>query len=374
MSIELRVVTTKRQLRRFVAFPFSLYRKCPQWVPPLLSDEFETLRTDRNPAFEFCRARYWLAYKNGKIVGRVAGIINDRYIEKWESKNARFGWIDFVDDPAVSTALLGAVEEWARSEGMTGVHGPMGFTDMDMEGMLIEGFDEMGTMLDIYKHPYYQMHMEANGYRKDTDWVEYEVLVPESVPEKVIRVGHLSLKRGGLTLVKAKKSKELLPYAGQIFDLLNEAYTKLYGTTDLSRKQVDYYIKKYFPFIDPRFNKVVIDEGGRLIAFGLVLPSLTTALQKARGRLFPFGAFHLYRALKKPRQIDLGVIAVHPDYQGRGIPAIMLAEVNKSCIEAGVVSAETSRELEDNIQVRSLWKSYNARQHKRRRAYLKELS
>jgi GNAT superfamily N-acetyltransferase len=374
MAVEVRIVTTRKDLTRFVKFPFALYEACPNWVPPLIKDERSTLRVDRNPAFEFCESRYWLALREGKVVGRIAGIINEKYIVKWNARYARFGWIDFVDDHEASTSLLYAVEQWARDKGMRGIHGPMGFTNLDSAGMLIEGFEEIGSSMDTYNYEYYPRHLVDNGYGKDTDWVGYELTVPREIPAKVIRVGQLSLKRGDLTLVQAKRPKELLPYANQIFDLLDEAYAHLYGTVELTRKQVDAYIKQYFSYIDPRFSKVVVDCDGKLIAFGLAFPSLSVPLQKARGRLFPFGMFHLLHALKHPTKIDLALVAVRPEYQGRGIPAIMLAEVNKACIEAGVVSAEAGRELEDNMPVQSLWKSYNARQHKRRRAYVKVLT
>ena len=372
MAIELKIIDTPRGLRRFNRFPFSLYKGCPQWVPPLLTDEMGTLRPDKNPAFEYCRARYWIAYKDGRPVGRIAGIVNDRYVERWKNKYARFGWVDFVDDREVSAALFAAVEEWAKAEGMTGVHGPMGFTDLDREGMLVDGFDELGTFLEIYNHPYYPQHMEALGYAKDTDWVEYEVMTPKEIPEKAYRVGRLILKRYGFRLVDAKRAKDLLPYAKDVFALLNQAYAHLYGMVDLTQKQVDAYVKQFFGYIDTRYNKVVVDEDNHLVAFGLILPSLSRALQKARGRLLPFGFVHLLRALRDPKYLNLALIAVREEYQGRGIPAIIFAEVTRTAIENGVVSAETSRELEDNVQVRSLWKSYDARQHKRRRVYLKD--
>jgi GNAT superfamily N-acetyltransferase len=374
MPVETRVVTTRRDLKRFVNFPFRLYADCPQWVPQIVSDELRTLSADRNPAFDYCRARYWLAYREGRVVGRIAAIINERYIEKWQNKYARFGWVDFADDQEVSAALFGAVEEWAAAEGMTGVHGPMGFTDLDAEGLLIEGFEEMGTLTDPYTYHYYPDHLESLGYRKDIDWVEYEVLTPDAIPEKALRVGSLILKRYGLRLVPARKSKQLLPYAHQVFDLINEAYAHLYGTVELTTRQVDAYINQYFGFIDPRFNKVIVDADDRVVAFGLILPSLSQALRKAHGRLLPFGFIHLLRAFRRPRTLNMALIAVRPDFQGRGIPALLFAEVTQAAIENGVVSAETGRELEDNVQVRSLWKSYTARQHKRRRVYLKELA
>jgi GNAT superfamily N-acetyltransferase len=372
-SVELREARTSGDLRRFVKFPFRLYKDCDQWVPPLISDEIKSLRTDSNPAFEYCRARYWLAYQDGRIVGRIAGIVNNRAIEKWESRLMRFGWFDFVDDRAVSSALVGAVEDWAREEKLTGVHGPMGFTDLDSEGLLVEGYDEMGTMLDIYNYPYYADHLEALGYAKDTDWVEYELETPKEIPAKVVRVGELILKRGGLHLVEAKRSKDLLPYARQAFALINQAFEHLYGTVELSQKQIDAYVDRYFSFIDPRFNKAIVDGDDKLVGVGFVFPSLTRALQKSRGRLFPFGFVRLLRAIRHPSRLDLGIVAVSPEYQGRGIPALLMTEITKAAIEQGVRTAETGRELEDNVQVRSLWKSYNGRQHKRRRVYLKQL-
>jgi len=249
----------------------------------------------------------------------------------------------------------------------------MGFTDLDGEGLLVEGFDEMGTMLDIYNYPYYPEHVEAAGYRRDIDWVEYFIKAPQEIPEKVIRVGRLTLKRNGLSLVEAKKAKDLLPYAKEVFDLINEAYAHLYGTVELTERQVDTYIKQYFGYVDPRYNKVIVDAEGKLVGFGLVFPSLSEALKKANGRLLPFGFIPLLRALKNPKQLDLGLIAVRPEYQSRGIPAILLTEVSKFSIDNGIIGAETGRELEDNAQVRTLWKSFDARQHKRRRVYLKEL-
>jgi len=374
MSVDIKVVEKGRDLRRFVRFPFDLYKGCDQWVPPLIRGELQSLRTEYNPAFDHCRARYWLAYKDGRIVGRIAGIINERYIEKWNNRYARFGWVDFVDDPEVSAALFEAVEKWARHENMAGVHGPMGFTGVDPEGLLIEGFGEMGTMTEIYNYAYYPHHLESLGYRKDTDWVEYNLSVPDGMPEKAMRVGQLVLKRGGLSIVEAKKSKDLLPYAAEVFYLLNEAYAHLYGAIELTPGQIGSYTKRFFGYIDPRFNKVIVDRDGRLVAFGLIFPSLAEALRKARGRLVPFGFVHLKRALKNPSQLNFGLIAVRPEWQGRGIPAIMMTEVTRAAHENGITNAETGRELVDNTRVRSLWKSFNARQHKRRRVYLKDLA
>ena len=373
MAVEVRPVESRRDLKRFVHVPFDLYKGAQYWVPPLVADEIRTLRSDKNPAFDFCRTRCWLAWDGNRIVGRIAGIINDRYIEKWGNRYARFGWFDTVDDPAVSAALFGAVEEWAKEQGMVGIHGPLGFTDLDSEGVQVEGFDEMGTLFDPYNYDYYAAHIEALGYRKDTDYVEYQVQTPDEIPEKALRVGQIILKRYGLKLVPAKRAKDLLPYAHQIFELMNDAYAELYGVVEMTDKQIDSYVNQYFGFIDPRFNKVVVDADDKVVAFGLVLPGLGKALRKARGRFLPFGFIPLLRALRHPKSLQMALIAVRPDLKGRGIPAIIFAEVTREAIENGVLFAETSRELEDNVQMRSMWKSYTARQHRRRRVYIKEL-
>ena len=374
MSVEIVEVTRIRNLRTFVTFPFQLYRSCPQWVPPLIKDEMHTLRKDKNPAFEFCRARYWLAYKDGDLVGRIAAIINNRYIEKWGNKYARFCRVDFTDDAEVSTALFSTAEEWAKSEGMGGINGPLGFSNLDKSGLLIEGFDEMGTMLTIYNHPYYQSHLERLGYTKDTDWVEYEIHAPEEIPEKLVRVGRLSLKRGGLKLVEAKRTKDFAPYFHEVFDVLNKAYSGLYGAVELTPKQIDAYVKQYVSFLDPRFNNIIVDKNNRVVAVGLVLPSFTEALQKSKGRLYPFGFVHFLKAMRRPKQLDLGLVAVLPEFQNRGLPAIMMTEVTRASIENGVTSAESAGELEDNAQVQAFWKHYDSRMHKRRRAYIKLFS
>jgi ribosomal protein S18 acetylase RimI-like enzyme len=336
-------------------------------------DEKRTLRSDKNPAFADCKAKYWLAYRDGKIVGRIAGIINQKYIEKWGNKYARFGWIDFIDDSEVSRALFGAVESWAMNKGMKGIHGPLGFTDLDKEGLLVEGFEEPGTMLMLYNYDYYRRHIEDLGYTKDAEWVEYQIRTPDEIPEKVIRVGNLALKRGGFRLVRARKPKDLKRYAREIFEILNTEYADLYATVPLSAEQIDAYIKQYFSFIDPRFNKVILDKQERVAAFGIALPSLTRALQKSRGRIFPFGFLYILNAMKNTRALDLGLVAVRNEYRKLGLPAILMTEITKSAIDAGIKSAESSGELEDNDQVQAFWRHYNARIHKRRRAYFKAL-
>jgi hypothetical protein len=374
MEIELKEVRTRRELKQFVAFQYSLYRGNHYWVPPLHADELHTLRKDKNPAFEFCEANYWLCYRGGRIVGRIAGILNKKYNERWNRKAARFGWIDFIDDAEVSSALLQAVDQWARINGMNVIQGPLGFTDMDGEGTLIEGFDEVGTLGAIYNYPYYPAHLERAGYSKDVDWVEYEATMHPEIPEKVERMARIALSRYDLTILKVNKAREMLPYARDIFHVLNEAYKDLYGFVELSDQQIDMYVKQYFSFIIPEYVPVVLDAHNRVVAFGIGMPSLSKALQKCNGRLFPFGFIHVLKAMRNNRKVDLYLTAVRPDMQNKGINAILIHEMNKVFIRNKIEKVETNRELEANMKVQAQWRFYDARQHKRRRCYRKELT
>lgn len=289
MDLQIKEVTTARELKQFVSFQYSLYRNNPYIVPPLRAEELFSLRKDKNPAFDFYDAAYWLAYEHGKIVGRIAGMINKKYNERWHAKAARFGWFDFIDDTEVSSALLRTAEQWAAQKGMDCIHGPLGFTDMDGEGMLVEGFQEISTLGSLYNYPYYPKHIEQAGYTKDTDWVEFEVTMHGTIPEKIERFAAIALERNHLTVLKARKAKDLLPYAKEIFKLLNDAYKNLYGFVELSDKQIDMYVKQYFNFINPEFAPVVVDTNNKVVAFGIAMPSLSYAFQKCNGRLFPFG-------------------------------------------------------------------------------------
>jgi len=365
MDVIIKEVTGRRDLKKFVSFPYKLYAGSKYWVPPLRFDEMNNLRKDKNPAFDFCEAKYWLAYKDGKIVGRIAGIINRRYIERWKNKYARFGWIDFIDDESVSKSLLDKVENWAKEKGMEAIQGPLGFTDLDYEGMLIEGFEELGTMATIYNYPYYHVHLEKFGYEKDVDWVEFEV------PEKIDRVANIALKRNNLRVLKVKKSKELLPYAKDMFNVLDIAYRDIFGFVPLTDKQVDLYIKQYFGFIRPDYICMVLDRNDRVVAFGITMPSLSKALQKSNGRLFPFGFIHLLKAMKKNDLIDLYLIGVLPEFQGKGVNAILFSELIKIFAHKNIAKAETNVELENNYKVQAQWKFFEKRQHKRRRCYIK---
>ncbi len=374
MAVKIKEVRTRDDLKSFIEFPFSIYKNNRNWVPPLLMDEYHTLRSDKNPAFEYCRARYWLAYKDGRLAGRIAGIINRRYIEKWGNNYARFGWVDFVDDAEVVKALFDTAEQWAKEQGMSGIHGPLGFTDMDHEGMLVEGFDELGTLAAIYNHPYYPLHMEKLGYQKDVDWVEFEVKVPKEIPEKADRIAKIVMQKAGVKVLEARKSKDLLPYAHEMFEVLNQAFAPIYAFVPLNEKQIAMYIKQYFSFIMPDYTKILLDKNNKVAGFVIGMPSLSEALQKAKGRLFPFGFIHLLRAVgKKNKKIDLYLGAIRPDLQGKGADALLMTEMTRSAIRNGVASAETNIELEENVKVQSHWKYFESRQHKRRRCYLKRL-
>lgn len=374
MAVVIKEVKSKRERILGTMLPFRIHKDNDNWVPPIISAEVDFFDPAKNPAYEVCDSAQWIAYKDGVVAGRITGIINHPFVEKWKKKEGRFGWIDFVDDKEVSDALLDTVEQWAREKGMESIVGPMGFTDFDEEGMLIEGFDELGCFSMFYNPPYYHKHLESRGYAKDVDWVEFMVETPEEVPEKIRRVQGLVLKRNKLRLVEAKKTKELKPYVSGVFKVLQEAYKDLYGYVELTEKQVEYTTNTFFSFLDPDFTKIVLDENDEVAAVGISMPSLSRALQKSKGRLFPFGYFHILKAMKKPEILDLYLVAVKPEYQKLGINAIVMNEITQSAINAGIKWAETRAELEDNKDVQSFWKHFNARQHKRRRVYKTDLA
>jgi hypothetical protein len=366
-------VLTDQDLRTFIRFPEQLFRGNAYRVPPLFVDEWNTLHRAKNPAFDHCQARYWLAYADGKVVGRIAGIINQVHIDHWQQRYVRFGWLDFIDDPAVPAELLAAVENWARQAGMDAVHGPLGFTDMDREGMLVEGFSEIGTMATLYNPAYYPEMLERLGYAKDTDWVEYEICVPPQPNDRIAKAAAIILKRCNLHLLEARDRKEVLTYAEQLFELLCEEYRHLYGFVALSRRQVDAYIKQYFDYITPDFVPIVLDENNQMVAFGIALPSLSRALQKARGSLFPFGFIYLLSALRKNDRADLYLVAVKAEYQGKGVNAILMDKMAHVFNRLGVTKVESNPELETNQRVQAQWKYFEKRQHKRRRCFIKKL-
>ncbi len=373
MDVQIKEVTTLKDLKAFIHFPFTLYRNNPYWVPNLISDDLNTLRRDKNPAFETCEARYWLAYRDRDIIGRVAAILNHPHIEKWGQRYMRFGWLDFIDVPQVSAALLQTVAAWAKESGMTAVHGPLGFTDMDREGMLVEGFDELATMATNYNYPYYPTHMEKLGYTKDVDWVEYEISMPPEPDEKIGRMAAIVEKRSKLRLLEVRNKKEILDHGKELFRLLENEYQVLYGFVPLTPKQVDAYIKQYFGFVTPDFVPMVFNEKDEMVAFGVALPSLSRALQKSHGRLFPFGFISLLNALKKNDRADLYLVAVKSEYRGSGANAILMNKMYQVFQKMGVKKIETNPELETNRLVQGQWKYFETRQHKRRRVFIKLL-
>jgi GNAT superfamily N-acetyltransferase len=369
----IREVSTSQDLRDFIDFPYRLYRGNPCYVPPLKTDEKITLQQTTNPAFDHCVSRYWLAYRDRKIVGRVAGIINHSFIKRWAKKYARFGWFDFEDDETIAFALLRQVEQWAAEQGMDAVHGPMGFTNFDPAGALVEGYDQLATLAELYNYPYYPACIEKAGYQKEVDWVEYKISVPKKVPEKIEQAAFIVKRRNKLSTINLQNANDITRYARSIFELINTCYGHLHGVVPLTEKQIHYYIKRYLPVIRKDFVSLVVDQEGALIALGITMPSLSKALQKANGTIFPFGLFHIMKALRKNDMAELCLVAIRPDFQGKGVNALLIEAIHKAYIRNNITMAEANPELESNKSVRSLWTCYETRQHKRRRCYLKYL-
>lgn len=375
MNIVIKEVTGKKELRQFVRFNIDLYKGNPYHVPSLIYDEMMTLDRKQNPAFEVCDAIYFLAYKGDRIVGRIAGIINRRSNEVWNQKRARFGFVDFIDDDEVVDALFNAVRQWAKQQGMEELCGPMGFTDLDHEGMLVHGFDQLGTMATIYNHPYYPQQLERMGFVKDQDWHEFKVYVPDCVPEKHLRIGEIVKRKYGLKVVKCKSKKEVMPYARPLFETLNISYAPLYGFSPLTDKQIDYYINMYIPMLRlDLLTLIVREEDNAVVGFGISIPSLSRALQKTKGQLWPFGWFHLLKALRsKPEIVDLYLMGVLPEYQSKGVNALLFNDLIPIYKSLGVVYAESNPELETNNAVQAQWDYFKREHHKTRRVFIQQL-
>lgn len=377
-DITIKRVETKRDLDRFIRFNYSLYRGNPYAVPDLYSDLATTL-SSKNPASEFCDHVAFLALRGDEVVGRIVGIINRRANERWSLKAVRFGWIDFIDDPAVSQALLEAVEGWGRAQGMTLIEGPLGFTDMDAEGMLVEGFDELSTMATIYNYPYYKEHMQRLGYAKATGWIEMLMRVPtpeEGVPERLTRVAKLVMQKHNLHIVKYKSVRRLAKEYGQeVFHVINEGFKPLFGYSEMTPRQITQYVKTYLPMLDPKLISLVASEDNRLVGVGISMPSMSRALQKAQGFLLPTGWWHLLRALKWKHAdtLDLLLVAVLPDWQNKGVNALFFHDLLPLYISEGYKWVETNIELEDNAKVQQQWIYFDRRQHKRRWCWQKQL-
>jgi GNAT superfamily N-acetyltransferase len=373
MEIMVREVSSKKDFETFITFPNCLYARNPYWVPPLLADEKATLSPNKNPAFEYCEATYWLAYIDSKPVGRIAGIINHAFIAKSGDRYARFGWFDFIDDSDVCKALLNALEGWALKKGMIAVHGPLGFTDFDAEGMLVDGFDKLGTMTTLYNFPYYPRYLEKFHYKKDVDWIEFEVLIPAVIPARVVKLADAATAKYNLQILDVRRSRELLPYASGLFGLINQSFANLYGVVPLSAKQIEAYTNQYFSFISPSYVSLVLRQGS-VVAFAIAIPSLSKALQKAKGKLFPAGIFYLYHALKQNTVADLYLIGIHPQLQGKGITALLIQDLSKKLRKKNIATAITHPILENNSRMISFWKDYENRFYKRRRCYIKFLN
>ncbi|MDE6007950.1 MAG: N-acetyltransferase [Muribaculaceae bacterium] len=366
---------TKENLKAFTQYQIDLYKENPYFVPPLISDDVATLSPEKNPAFDFCESVYFMAYKDGKPVGRIAGILNKQVNEHHKTSNARFGFIDFIDDPEVSAALLEAVEEWARKKGMKKLIGPLGFTDLDHEGMLIEGFQEAGTMATIYNHAYYSEHLERLGYKKESDWVEFLIDVPDAVPEKMTRIAEIVKKKYGLKVLKYKsRSRIKNEYGRALFHLINDAYDGLYEYSHLTEKQIEYYIDIYLGLLNLDLVTLIVDKEGHLVGVGISMPSMSNALRKSRGKLFPIGWYHLLKGLKGKNDIvDLLLVAVKPEYQNKGVNALLFTDLIPQFQRYGFRKAESNPEMETNSKVQNQWEYFKYRQHRRRRSFYKNL-
>lgn len=366
---------TYSALRRYVRFGIDLYKGNTCFVPPLVIDEIATLSPNKNPAFEICEAQSFMAWRGSEPVGRITAIINREANRKFGEEAMRFGFVDFIDDAEVVDALFDAAAQWGRERGCTAMIGPMGFSDMDHEGMLVEGFDEMGTMATIYNYPYYPAHMERLGFAKDTDWIEYRIKVPEQIPEKYKRIAQIVQKKYGLKVKKYTDREKLKKeYGHALFDLVNEAYADLYGYVPLTPRQIDHYIGEYLGLLRLNDVSVITDAEDVLVGVGISMPSLSKALRRADGRLLPFGWYHLLRAIRgKTDVVDLLLVAVKPEYQNRGVNALIFTDLIPAYIANGYKYAESNIELEDNEHVQRQWDYFERRQHRRRRAWRKEI-
>lgn len=369
--IEVRQVFSKRDYHIFAGFANQLYKSNPHFVPELESDVIASMKPSTNPAHSFCETAYYLAYEGSVVVGRIGVILNHRSNQKWNQKYVRFTCFDFVDDMNVSAALINTVIKWAESRGMEGIHGPLGFTDLDHQGLLVEGFDEMDLFITIYNAPYYPEHLEALGFEKDVDWVECQLKLNPQKAERLSKIANHIVARSDFRLIEFKRKKEILPWAERVFELYNTSYAPLYGTTDLDKAQIDMTIKTFFGYVNPDFIKIVIDKEGKVAGFAIAMPSLSLAMQRAGGKLFPFGFFHILKAIRHNTVLDLYLIAVDPKYHDSGLNALMLNSVMKTAVDYGMTHAETGPMLESNLKVQSQWRFFEARQHRRRRVFKK---
>jgi len=376
MSIEIEVVNSKKDLKKFVKFPFSIYKNHPMWVPPMIKEEIDIFDPHKNPAYENAESKLFLAYKDGKPAGRIAAILSHVANQKYAAKNLRFGWFETIDDYQVATALFQAVEQWGKEKGLETMTGPHGFTDLDPEGMLIEGFDQLPTIAVYYNHPYYPEYLDKFGFQKEVDWLELQAVPPyeTGIPPKLLRLADRIKERSSIRILKFNNKRDVRRVVDDVFYLIDETFAELYGTVPISEKQIKYYVKKYFPFIDKDLLQVAVNEKDESIGFMLAVPSLSRALQKAGGRMFPFGWFHILKAIKGKNEIlDFYLAGIKNQYRGQGIDLLMVIEVVKAAMKKGYKIAESNPELETNTKVQAQWKYFNPRHHKRRRLYKKSI-
>ncbi|QPM69569.1 hypothetical protein RT761_02802 [Atribacter laminatus] len=375
MGWEIREAQNQGDIKKFVTFPLRLYRNHPYYVPPLISDEMGIFSPAKNPAYENCETKLFLIYHNNSCVGRIAGIISHIANEKYQEKNLRFGWFDSINEEKSAELLFSAIESWGKERGMTTCSGPQGFTDLDPTGMLIDGFEELGTMATQYNYPYYPDLVENCGYSKLIDALEFQTKVPDikDIPESLIKSAEWVKKRYNYQVLKFKNKKEALKRGMDLINLIDESYADLYGTVPLTEKQKNYYLKKYLPYIQTDFIKVVADEEDNLIGFLITMPSLSQALQKARGRLFPFGFWYLLKALKTYQVLDFYLAGVKKEYRNKGVDILMVSEITKTAAKFGFSYSESNPELETNKKIQNEWKLFKPRQHKRRRIYFKNI-
>ena len=375
--IEIRRLRLKSgDLKKFTRFQIDLYKGNPYYVPPLVSDDVRTLLPAKNPAFDFCDAACFMAYRDGKPVGRIATIVNRKVNEREGKKDCRFGFVDFTDDPEVSEALFRAAEDWAREKGMKTLTGPLGFTDLDHEGLLVDGFEELGTMATIYNYPYYASHLERLGFKKQADWVEFLMEVPDAIPEKYSRIAEIVKRKFNLKVLKFKSRSEIKKQYGRaLFGLINESYDKLYEYSPLSPRQIDYYIDLYLGLLNLDLVTLIVDSDDCLVGVGISMPSMSRALQKSQGRLLPTGWIHLLKGLKgKNDRVDLLLVAVKPEYQNKGVNALLFTDLIPQYIRYGYKWGESNPELETNSKVQSQWEYFKNRQHRRRQSYTKKIN
>ena len=372
-EIQIRQVTTEKQLLDFIKFPMELYKNNQNFVPSLINDEKNIWNPKENPALAYSEAKQFLAYKNDKIVGRIAVMVNHKEAKELGIEKVRFGWLDFIDDEEVSKALIDEAIKFAQEKNLKKIEGPMGFTNLDRAGMLTFGFDKLATMIGLYNESYYPEHLEKLGLIKEKEWVEYEILFPEVLPEKVEKFSKLIAEKYQLQTVKFNSKEEILPLVEPMFKLLDETYKTLSTYTPISDEQIQHYKEKYFGFIDKDYIICIVDKEYNLVAFAITMPSYSRALQKSKGKLLPFGWWYFMNASKKNDRANFYLIGVHPEYQKRGVTAIIFKEIWKTFRKKGVKFLETNPELEENKNIQLLWQDYNPVNHKRRRTYSLEL-